>query len=137
MRLSEGRTWEAIDRYGAERADVYAGAYEGGDGEPRHMTLWTAAAEAHAGRLSEITGRRVGGREVRWTLAHLHGIHGRLHVDVDEWDARGVIVCLFGTDIMDNAEVIGVTGLTPEIERALYERYGEAIRVREEKIVVA
>ncbi len=137
VRLSYERAWDVIDRYGADHADVYAGAYEGGAGEPRHVTLWTERAEEHARAVSELTGRVVGGRQVRWTLAHLHGIHDRLGSDVDEWDRRGVDICLFGTDIVENVQRIGVTGLTPEIERALRERYGDAIEVREEEVIAA
>ena len=134
QRMSKQAAWGVVDRYAEEHADVFGGAYFGADGEPVIVTMWTRDADSHGEALSAATGKEIGAREVRWTAAYLEELRQRVSDDHSALVAGGIRVCLVGDNVMDNCVEIGVTGLTPETERMLVERYGDAVCVVEEEI---
>ncbi len=136
QRLSKQKSWAIVDAYAADHPDVFAGSYVGGEGEPPIVTLWTRDATRHAAVLSNRTGRTIGGRSARWSEAYLDSVRGRISNDMDRLIAEGIAVCRVGDNVMKNCVDVGVTGLTAAARDTITSRYGEAVNVREDTIVL-
>jgi hypothetical protein len=135
QRLSKPASTRIIREYVGARRDICGGYHRGSEGEPWAVTLWTENAAEHAAKLSELTGRKIDGRQVAWTEDHLNAVAERISDDMLTLHAQGIRVCAVGTVVMDNRVEVLVTDLTEPQIKALRDRYGDCLHIEEGEIL--
>lgn len=115
-----------LDDYGGTWMDQAAG------GLP--VFAFTGDLEDHARDLASVLpeGTRFDLRQVRYTMAQLDTAQDQVNAAAPGLRAAGIPVVLTGLDDQTNTVVVGVEGLTPDMEAGLRARFGDIISVRDE-----